>query len=547
MLKRIMVQCRTNVNRDAVRRESINGVEHIVVSSATLPDNIVMNGGLYPADEIEKSFMTLDMTLAPIEHPTDVQGNFISAADPHAIHNFHAGAYNTNIRRENGRVFVDKYINVQEALKTERGKRLLDRIDELENNSNPRPIHTSVGVFLFPEELEEVQTNDDGQEFGWIAREMVFDHDAILLDSVGAAQPHQGVGVAVNNQGDEYEVQTFELNTVSASTRLPLADSDTTWDKSAADNRVRAAVGAEDEPNAQYGRYHLWFDVDNADNFGAYKLPFVDIIDGRAHAVPNALRNAAARLDQVDGPTAAEKDRIRNIIDGYLNELRNNQSLSKLHESVGEALERSAVEVDWIEELFTDRVIFRSKDQLFEVPYVVDDEGIVTIVGIPLPVERNVTFTPKTNSEGDAMRELMLNALAAAGITVNADISDADLLAKYNELQTTQTDSNGEGAGDDKGIAEVVANALQPLTEKIGDLEAKLNAADTAKKESLIQTVVNSGKHPGLEADDLKDLGVETLKKMAANCQTGYGLSPIVNGDQGGINDDHKAPTDMPS
>lgn len=435
MPKRIMVQCRTNVNRDAVRRESINGVEHIVVSSATLPDNIVMNGGLYPADEIEKSFMTLDMTLAPIEHPVDAQGNYISAADPHAIHNFHAGAYNTNIRREDGRVFVDKYINVQEALKTERGKRLLDRIDELENNDDPRPIHTSVGVFLFPEELEEVQTNDDGQEFGWIAREMVFDHDAILLDSVGAAQPHQGVGVAVNNQGDEFEVQTFELN----------------------------------------------------------------------------------------------------------------QSLSELHESVGEALERSAVEVDWIEELFTDRVIFRSKDQLFEVPYVVDDEGIVTIVGIPLPVERNVTFTPKTNSEGDAMRELMLNALAAAGITVNADISDADLLAKYNELQTTQTDSNGEGAGDDKGIAEVVANALQPLTEKIGNLEAKLNAADTAKKESLIQTVVNSGKHPGLEADDLKDLGVEVLKKMAANCQTGYGLTTIVNGDQGGINDDHKAPTDMPS
>ena len=43
---RIMIQCRTTVNRDAVRRESIDGVEHIIVSSSTLPDDIVMNGGL---------------------------------------------------------------------------------------------------------------------------------------------------------------------------------------------------------------------------------------------------------------------------------------------------------------------------------------------------------------------------------------------------------------------------------------------------------------------------------------------------------------------
>ena len=70
-MKKIMIQCRTVVNKDAVKRISIDGVEHVVISSATLPDDIVMNGGLYPADEIANSFASLELTLAPVEHPTD--------------------------------------------------------------------------------------------------------------------------------------------------------------------------------------------------------------------------------------------------------------------------------------------------------------------------------------------------------------------------------------------------------------------------------------------------------------------------------------------
>ena len=180
MPKKIMVQCSTRIHKADISRSSIAGVEHIVVSSATLPDNVVMNGGLYPAEEIEKGFATLERTLAPVEHPVDSNGNFLSASDPVAIHGFHAGAFNTNVRRENGRVLVDKTVNVQEALKTERGKRLLDRINELETSDSPRPIHTSVACFLEVEELAEPQTNAVGDEFTWIARNMVFDHVAIV-------------------------------------------------------------------------------------------------------------------------------------------------------------------------------------------------------------------------------------------------------------------------------------------------------------------------------------------------------------------------------
>lgn len=531
-MKRIMVQCRTAVDRNAVRRETIDGVEHVIISSSTLPDDIVMNGGLYPADEIAKSFESLELTLAPVEHP-HINGQFISASDPRAIHEFHAGAFNINVRRENGRVHVDKCINVTEARKTDRGKRLLDRIDELENSSDPRPIHTSVGVFLMPEELSEPKTNAEGDEFTWVARDMVFDHDAILLDSTGAAQPHQGVGMAVNSKGEEIEVQ---VNTITASRRLPLAPSDTTWDSGEAIKRVREAIGAEDEPNATYGRYHLWFDSEQSENFGAYKLPFVDIIDGEAMAVPNALRNASARLNQTDGPSDAERERIRGIIDGYLNELKDNQSVSELHSAVMDALERAAFDAGFIEELFTDRVIFWSKDQLFEVPFMLDPEGAATIVGIPVPVNREVTYIPKTNqSEGDAMKELMLKALADAGITVNAEISDDELLAKYNELQANQSE------GGDTGVE--ITNALQSLTQKIDGLEAKMNSVETAELDRLAEVVANSGKYPGMDAEAAKLLGVDKLKELAANCQSAFGLSPVINS---GTSEAHAAPADMP-
>lgn len=458
---RLMIQCTTVINREAVTRETIDGIEHIIVKSSTLPDNIVMNGILYPANEIAKGFETLELTHAPIEHPVDSNGHFMSAGDPRAIPNFYAGAYNANVRRENGRVHIDKHINVSEAIKTDRGKRLLDRIEELETNDNPRPIHTSVGVFITVDETDGVQTNADGDEYTLIASDMVFDHDAILLDSVGAAQPHQGVGVAVNKEGKELRVNTFMLDSGDKPTKI---------------SRLAALAG-----NAEH------------------------------------------------------------------------QSVTQMEQSVIDALERSAIDVHWIEELFPDegRVVFFSHDQLFEVFFLIDSEGFASITGIPLPVERTVTFTPQTNhSEGDAMKEMILNALKKAKIETEG-LSEDELFAAYNQLQASQSqgDDDDNDANDDAGIAEVVANAVtkanKPLIDKIADLEVKVNSADEAELTNLAAFVANSGKYAGLDAEKAKLLGVDTLKEMAATCQPAYGLSPVMNSSQG-ADESQLAPVDMP-
>src|SRR5215217_7664492 len=73
---------------------------------------------------------------------------------------------------------------------------------------------------------------------------------------------------------------------------LPLADRDRSWDGAAAEKRVRAWAGAEDQPNERYRDAHVWYDAENKDNFTAYKLLVADVVDGRLKAVPRGVMAA---------------------------------------------------------------------------------------------------------------------------------------------------------------------------------------------------------------------------------------------------------------
>lgn len=179
------VNLRAAVNAADIRTETFDGQEYLVLPSATLPDNVVMNGGLYPADEIEKGYKTLEDTPAPIGHPM-LNGEYVSAYNAYTWPRYSAGVVNRNVTRKEGRVFLEKWVNVEHAKLTSQGRALLTAIAE------KQPIHTSTGVLLDPEEA------DGSGGYAWIARNMRFDHDAILINETGAATPEQGVGLFVN-------------------------------------------------------------------------------------------------------------------------------------------------------------------------------------------------------------------------------------------------------------------------------------------------------------------------------------------------------------
>jgi len=185
------VNVRVAVNAASIRREQHNGREHIVVPSFTLPDEVIMNNGLYPHDEIEKSYKSLEGTFAPLGHP-QVDGEYVGAERPEAVNAYHFGAFNKNVERRGNRIYVEKYIDVEKAKESEMGRQVLNAIEKGE------PIHTSTGIFLD----REMTPNAEG--YGWIARNMQFNHDAVLLGEIGAATPADGVGMMVN--------KTFVIN-----------------------------------------------------------------------------------------------------------------------------------------------------------------------------------------------------------------------------------------------------------------------------------------------------------------------------------------------
>nr|WP_217273105.1 DUF2213 domain-containing protein [Cronobacter malonaticus] len=197
------------INSSNISTETIDGDEHIVIRGVVpVVDDVVMNGGLYPAEEINKSFKTLEGNPMPFGHPK-IGNEHVSATNPRAVNQFHVGAWAENVRKDGDRVVMDMKVNKRIAQSSEKGKRLIERLDELQANSNAEPIHVSTGLLL---RREQNSGKSKGKSYSWVARNMRFDHVAILLDEPGAATPEEGVGIFVNADNSQQEVEVTTVN-----------------------------------------------------------------------------------------------------------------------------------------------------------------------------------------------------------------------------------------------------------------------------------------------------------------------------------------------
>lgn len=112
---------------------------------------------------------------------------------------------------------------------------------------------------------------------------------------------------------------------------LPLAPRDYDWDAGVAEGRIRkwASSDSSGEKDTidweKYGQAFFWYDADNPENFGSYKLPFGDIIDGRLMAVPRAVFAAAGvmqgAMGGVDIPSE-DVEPVKNHIARYYAKMR---------------------------------------------------------------------------------------------------------------------------------------------------------------------------------------------------------------------------------
>lgn len=252
-MSQIRVNISTAVNSKLIREEVANGRTFIIVPSKTLPSGIIMNGGMYSDQEIAKSYKSLEGTPAPLGHP-EHDGEYISANDARA-YLFNIGGFNKNVERKDGVVHVEKWIDKEHA------ERMAPELIDAINHGDP--IHTSTGL------LCNRGAAPKGANYDWVALNMAFDHDAILLGEVGAATPDQGVGMMVNGQ------QMFVVNS--------------TLDSMESDKResMSKALG-EDKWLIDYNDSELIYQPDDSSDYMAVAYSLVDdsvTIEGEAYPV----------------------------------------------------------------------------------------------------------------------------------------------------------------------------------------------------------------------------------------------------------------------
>ena len=294
--KKLVAHAKIKVNNDLIKREMIDGEEHIIVPCSTMPPDIIMNGVLYPAGEVKAAAPTLEGTPSPLGHPK-VDGEMVSASNPRGANKYGVGAWNRSVNYTD-KIHYEKVINVRLCKASPYGQQLLDALEKGD------PIHTSTGIYCW---AISASGSSNGEHYSEIATDILFDHDAILLEEPGAATPEKGTGIYVNHDKQE-ESMNEDKGTIAA---LANALSQLLKGNSEKQEQEKKepSVGGEQKPQEAQGAEQGGEKQQEAQQAGqapqdtADKTKDLDAIVGEK--VEKALANALERLATNSGAQGA--------------------------------------------------------------------------------------------------------------------------------------------------------------------------------------------------------------------------------------------------
>lgn len=190
----------------------------------------------------------------------------------------------------------------------------------------------------------------------------------------------------------------------------------------------------------------------------------------------------------------------------------------------------------WVRDHDDENVIFSIDDKLKVAKFLIDAAGDVRFTDIEevqeKPVYKKIASSfmgyvnkifdgqnndghnndeeSLNNNEDTSMRQAYIDALTKAGIEVNKDASDGDVLSQYEELKANQ-------------LKDSITEAVKPLAESVNAVNQKLQANEDAGKAELVAKAVALG----INEDDAKSMSVNALQVIASktgNQQT-HGLN----------------------
>jgi len=95
---------------------------------------------------------------------------------------------------------------------------------------------------------------------------------------------------------------------------LAMADEEMEWDNDAAEDHRREYAGGEDDIDwDKYREGFLWYDSDEKEKFGSYKLPIADVVDGDLKAVPRGVFAAAGAIGGARGGVDIPDDDVAGV------------------------------------------------------------------------------------------------------------------------------------------------------------------------------------------------------------------------------------------
>lgn len=110
-----------------------------------------------------------------------------------------------------------------------------------------------------------------------------------------------------------FSAELFDVKVVVANHEPPTANIERSWEADKAIIRLREWAGGLDKDDVDFDKYQTafgWFDGEDPDKFGSYKLPHCDIVDGKFSVVWRGVITAMATLlGARGGVDIPEKDR----------------------------------------------------------------------------------------------------------------------------------------------------------------------------------------------------------------------------------------------
>lgn len=179
-----------NLSTKLVRNDKMEGRAFLVVPMVMMVVG-VHNGSrgplLYPEDELSKTPEAWNHKPVVVNHPSDAEGNGISACSPEVINQRKIGVIMNTRFDELGRLCAEAWLD------EERTKEIEPRI--LDNIKAKKAMECSTGLFT---DNEAAEGDWNGEKYDAIARNYRPDHLAVLPDDKGACSLEDGAGFIRN-------------------------------------------------------------------------------------------------------------------------------------------------------------------------------------------------------------------------------------------------------------------------------------------------------------------------------------------------------------